>query len=266
MHKISIITVNFNNLSGLKKTIQSVKKQSYTNYEYIIIDGGSTDGSKEYIETEQDIISYWVSEKDNGIYDGMNKGITHATGEYLLFLNSGDYFVSSDTLFKVFNSHNYIEDLIIGRQYYINNKGRISTCHKIKKEDLNDTYFWSNTLPHQATFIKKDLFFQIGKYEQNYKIIADWVFWYKSIIKGHASYKISNTFISYMEQEGISSNIQNCRNEMIYFLLKEKNQLNYNDWTNIINIAHDAYTYKRLTRNKISKFLSKIILYLNKGF
>lgn len=266
MHKISIITVNFNNLNGLKKTIQSVKKQSYTNYEYIIIDGGSTDGSKKYIEKEQNMISYWISEKDNGIYDGMNKGITHATGEYLLFLNSGDYFVSSETLYKVFNSQNYTEDLIIGRQYYINKKGKKSTCHMIKKEDIDDTYFWSNTLPHQATFIRRDLFSRIGRYEQNYKIIADWVFWYKSIIKNHASYKISNIFISYMEQEGISSNIQNCRNEMIDFLQKEKSQLNYNDWTNIINNTQDAYTYKRLTRNKISRYILKIILYLNKRF
>lgn len=266
MHKVSIITINFNNLKGLKRTIESVKKQSYTNYEYIIIDGGSTDGSKEFIEEEQDILSYWISEKDNGIYDGMNKGIAQATGTYLLFLNSGDFLVSPNTLRLLFESQNHIEDLIIGRQYYIDKNGKKSKCHKIKKEEIDETYFWSNTLPHQATFIKKDLFSKVGKYDQEYKIVADWIFWYKAIIKYHASYKLSNIFISFMEQEGISSNIQNCRNEMISFLQKEKDKLNYNDWENIINNSQNSYLYKRLARNKISKYILKIILYLNKDF
>ncbi|WP_083993885.1 glycosyltransferase [Gelidibacter algens] len=89
--KISIITINYNNLDGLKKTMTSVLEQTYANVEYIIIDGGSTDGSKRYIESCQQDLAYWVSESDRGIYNAMNKGIAQATGEYLLFLNSGDW-------------------------------------------------------------------------------------------------------------------------------------------------------------------------------
>ena len=88
--KISIITVNYNNLEGLQRTFNSVFNQTWKEFEYVVIDGGSTDGSKELIEKYNDKIDYWVSESDNGIYNAMNKGIKKAKGEYLLFLNSGD--------------------------------------------------------------------------------------------------------------------------------------------------------------------------------
>src|SRR5690349_9650846 len=99
--KISIITINYNNLAGLQKTISSVFNQSCQNFEYIVIDGGSTDGSKEYIEQFAHRFRYWVSAKDNGIYHAHNKGAARASGRYLLFLNSGDCFVNSETLNKV---------------------------------------------------------------------------------------------------------------------------------------------------------------------
>ena len=90
MKQISIITINYNNASGLEKTIRSVVEQIYNEYEYIIIDGASSDKSKEVIQEYQRYIDFWCSEKDSGIYNAMNKGIQKASGEYLLFLNSGD--------------------------------------------------------------------------------------------------------------------------------------------------------------------------------
>ncbi len=90
--KLSIITVNLNNKDGLQKTIDSVISQTFKDFEWIVIDGGSTDGSKELIEKYSDYISYWVSEPDKGIYNAMNKGIKVAKGDYLEFLNSGDIF------------------------------------------------------------------------------------------------------------------------------------------------------------------------------
>lgn len=90
MKQISIITINYNNASGLEKTIRSVVEQTYNEYEYIIIDGASSDKSKEVIQEYQRYIDFWCSEKDSGIYNAMNKGIQKASGEYLLFLNSGD--------------------------------------------------------------------------------------------------------------------------------------------------------------------------------
>lgn len=83
--RLSIITINYNNLEGLKKTVESVVNQTWQEFEYIVIDGGSTDGSATYLESQNDKITYWVSEPDKGIYSAMNKGIAKATGEYLLF-------------------------------------------------------------------------------------------------------------------------------------------------------------------------------------
>ena len=98
MPKLSIITVNLNNCIGLQKTFDSLFEQIFKDFEQIVIDGGSTDGSRELIETNVDKISYWVSEKDSGIYNAMNKGIIKATGDYLLFLNSGDHLLHKNIL------------------------------------------------------------------------------------------------------------------------------------------------------------------------
>ena len=100
--KLSIITINYNNKNGLQKTIDSVISQTFKDFEWIIIDGGSTDGSKELIEKYSQHITYWVSEPDKGIYNAMNKGIKVAKGEYLFFLNSGDYLVQPNTINQIF--------------------------------------------------------------------------------------------------------------------------------------------------------------------
>ena len=111
--KLSIITVNLNNMEGLQKTCDSIISQTFKNFEWIVIDGGSADGSKELIEEYGSNISYWVSEPDKGIYNAMNKGIKVAKGEYLYFLNSGDYLFDSNALSDVFLD-NPKEDIVYG--------------------------------------------------------------------------------------------------------------------------------------------------------
>ena len=96
--KFSIITINYNNKDGLEMTINSVLGQSFQGFEYIIIDGGSTDGSIDIIKKYESRIDYWVSEPDNGVYNAMNKGIRKATGDYINFMNSGDAYHSSSAL------------------------------------------------------------------------------------------------------------------------------------------------------------------------
>jgi len=105
--KFSIITVNYNNKTGLFNTIKSVINQTFSDFEFIIIDGGSDDGSIEVIKEYSDRITYWVSERDNGIYNGMNKGIVQAKGDYVNFMNSGDTFYSNNTLENVYSMMNY---------------------------------------------------------------------------------------------------------------------------------------------------------------
>ena len=168
MGKISVITINYNEKEGLRKTIQSVVGQTYADIEYIVIDGGSTDGSKELIETYQDKIHYWISEPDSGIYNAMNKGIRAATGDYLLFMNSGDCFFEQDTVSKA--EKLMVDDygIYYGDLIYFNKR-------KKKYEDwifpnkLSLGFFIENSLPHQGSFIKRSLFESISMYNENLK-------------------------------------------------------------------------------------------------
>lgn len=104
MEKITIITVTFNCKNSIEKTIQNIINQSYKNIEYIIVDGRSTDGTVEIINKYTNNIDIFISEPDNGIYDGMNKGIKLSSGDWIIFMNSGDYFVSLDILDKIFKT------------------------------------------------------------------------------------------------------------------------------------------------------------------
>jgi glycosyltransferase involved in cell wall biosynthesis len=164
--KISIITINYNNLEGLKKTVSSVTNQTWKGFQFIIIDGGSNDGSLEYIKTNEDVFDYWVSESDNGVYHAMNKGIKNANGEYLFFLNSGDQFYNKKVLEKN-NSFLKEKDII-----YFNLKVIDENKVFIKEypEVLSFSYFVKDTLPHPATFIKKELFDRIGLYDENLRM------------------------------------------------------------------------------------------------
>ena len=118
---LSIITINYNNADGLKKTLQSVASQTCQDYEHIIIDGGSTDGSvdviKEFLKNDAYAlhVAYWHSKKDKGIYDAMNTGIPHANGKYCLFLNSGDYLADNDVLQRLVE-YNFLKILYIPMQ------------------------------------------------------------------------------------------------------------------------------------------------------
>ncbi len=195
--KISIITINFNNLNGLKRTVESVINQTYKNIEYIIIDGGSTDGSAEYIEQMQQHFAYWVSEPDNGIYNAMNKGIEKATGEYCHFLNSGDYYYSPDTLNKTvltFDSY----DIIYGAAVCANESGIHYPPFNISLIDL----YRQNIINHQAAFILTELLKETP-YNEEYKIASDWEFFFQRMLD-NKSFKGIRLPICYYEPDGIS--------------------------------------------------------------
>lgn len=265
MRKISIITVNYNNLNGLKKTIQSVQEQTYSNFEYVVIDGGSTDGSKEYIEQQKYGFSYWVSERDRGIYDGMNKGLSHATGDYCLFLNSGDFFANKNVLSKIFDSSvPFTEDLIIGRQKFINKKGHITKGWRINENEMDERFLWHNTLPHQATFIKTSILKKIGGYDLNYPVCADWVSWHYLLNEKHCTYRLIDTTVSIMEQGGTSSDMSRCHKDMCRFLKSIHPDFSEEDWSHLNEMYGYAKLYKRATASPLSKILTKIAIFLNK--
>jgi glycosyltransferase involved in cell wall biosynthesis len=205
MPKLSIITVNYNNLKGLKKTMESVVNQIWKEFEYIVIDGGSTDGSAAYIASQSENIDYWVSEPDKGVYNAMNKGILKATGEYLLFLNSGDEFFSNEIL-----GQNY-KSIILHDIIYFNLQVIDEEKMFIKKypDELLFSYFVNDTLPHPATFIKASLFSKVGLYDESLKIVSDWKFFVASICKFSASYIRIDDTLSTFYLDGISSQTKN---------------------------------------------------------
>jgi glycosyltransferase involved in cell wall biosynthesis len=208
MSKITVITINYNNLSGLQKTISSVINQTATGFEYIIIDGGSNDGSKQLIEKHQSRLSYWVSEADNGIYPAMNKGIKAATGEYLIFLNSGDYFFNPDTLKSCEDFLNG-EDIVFGNVVNIKPDGTNWLHSSPSKLSIHFLGFSWQSLPHQGMFFKKTLFDKYGGYDESLKMVSDWAFYLIAIFIHNCSYKYIDQLIACYDFSGFSANVDN---------------------------------------------------------
>ncbi len=196
--KLSIITINRNNKDGLQKTIESVINQTFKDYEYIVIDGASTDGSVDVIKQYANQITYWVSEPDKGIYNAMNKGILQTKGEYCLFLNSGDYLFDSNVLSSFFEQKPQ-EDIAFGN--ILGDTINYPT-------NLRFSFMYGLTIQHSASFIKRKLFDRIGLYDESYKIVSDWCFFMLALYKYDSSYKYYPIVISVFDTTGISSQPQ----------------------------------------------------------
>lgn len=202
--KLSVITVNLNNAAGLEKTILSVISQTYDDFEYLIIDGFSTDNSKEIIEKYNDRITFWTSETDSGIYNAMNKGIRAANGEYCLFLNSGDTLYNNTILKETIGSES-TEDIMYGN--ILMSDGAV---YEYPDEvDITVKYFINATLPHPCTFIKKQLFSLVGFYNENNRISSDWEFFLLAICKFNATIRHLNCIVSIYDLAGLSSDPSN---------------------------------------------------------
>lgn len=199
---LSIITVNLNDVEGLSMTMTSIFKQSWQEFEYIIIDGGSTDGSKEYIEKFNDRIDTWVSEKDTGIYNAMNKGIKAATGKYLLFLNSGDWLYNNTVLSYISENLKGEEDFIYGDIIKIFKGG----TEVVEKGSNNITLktFLEGSINHQALFVNKKVFELFGLYDEKYSIVSDWKLNLLALGLNDSSLKYVNQTISFYPLNGLS--------------------------------------------------------------
>ena len=199
---ISIVTINLNNKEGLRKTIESVVNQTYKDIEYVVIDGGSTDGSVNIINEYADKLAYWCSEKDGGIFNAFNKAIPHINGEYCLFLNSGDKFHQNDVVEKAVPLLDkdicYGNELKVGRRTYI-----------ARFPDRLDEYFFkTSALPHQSSFIRSELLKE-HQYSEDWKILGDWMWGREEIMVKKRSYKHLNFVVSDYNLEGLSSVHQN---------------------------------------------------------
>ncbi|MCI5179906.1 MAG: glycosyltransferase [Candidatus Electrothrix sp. AW3_4] len=164
---ITVITVVFNGAQHLEETILSVIRQTYDNVEYIIIDGGSTDGTLDIIRKYEHAIDYWVSEKDEGIYDAMNKGIDLTTGDWINFMNAGDSFFSKNILAESQLDNSF--DVIFGDHASYTTDKKIYCKHNARKS------FWKGCVPycHQSLFVKRELVLQFP-FNLKYKVAADY--------------------------------------------------------------------------------------------
>lgn len=209
--KFSVITINYNNCIGLEKTMNSVFNQTFKDVEYIVIDGGSNDGSKELIERNASRITKWVSEKDSGIYNAQNKGAKLSTGDYCLFLNSGDVLFEPETLSLVQQNMNN-KSIVYGDLVTINKKGEKK--RENSPDNLNVYHFMISTLWHPCTFIKRSVFLKYGFYKEEFKITGDYEFFIRTVLKNNVDFLHINVPISVFDLSGVSNSPSNLQIQM----------------------------------------------------
>lgn len=258
--KLSIITINRNNAAGLRKTIESIVSQTYTDFEYIIIDGASTDDSvdviKEYAEATLPCGEglgerlYWISEPDKGIYSAMNKGILKAKGEYLLFLNSGDCLYEPNTLNLIFSGFN-TTDLLYGNVAYVSNEK--ITGYSDYPETLSMYHFFYDGLCHQAVFHKRTLFADC-LYNENLLIYSDYEFFIKMIIFNSKTTQLVNQLVVKYDVDGISANEE----QIEVYRLEKKMVLNQFLPSLVLSDYEELYKFKQLYSTKFQKRINKI--------
>lgn len=260
--QLSIITINYNNNAGLKSTMESVLSQTSTDFEYIIIDGGSKDGSSDTIKEllksdKQKKIKFWCSERDKGIYNAMNKGVQHANSKYCLFLNSGDVLISNTTIETALSElKNKQEDIIAGTEVFTN--GTIIT--PISPEKLNAFVYMDGFLPHESTFINTKVIKSI-KYRENYTIASDFIFFFEAIFMNNCTYSTIPTHITLFNLDGISSTSNNIGHAEIADFYN-KNVPNYvmqlyNKYRILCDNKYIEYGYKT-ANNKMLLFIYKV--------
>lgn len=249
--KLTIVTINFNNAVGLQKTIDSVATQQWQNFEYLLIDGDSTDESLDIIKKNEANFTYWISEPDTGIYNAMNKSIKQAKGEYLLFLNSGDVFNGASALNDFINHPDFGGDIIYG-DYQFEKGG------KVYPDVLTPLFFVKSSLPHQSTLFRRSVFDKMGNYEEHYKIVSDRAFYIKCFLSNQFVFKHVNYPLSIFDLSGVSNDTvhkekQALENESMF---QEKYGIFYDDYKNML---FSQSQLKQAKRNTVTGVVKRIV-------
>lgn len=274
---LSIITINYNNAEGLCKTMESVLAQTYTDIEYIIIDGASTDGSVDIIRklTTRPTIK-WVSEKDSGIYNAMNKGIRMATGEYCQFLNSGDMLAADDVTERMVNAlkahlckqesvmcmgaensevDNQVSCLENRPTIFYGNMKKLLPNGKILHDacnggnDVTLDMFYRGCLNHSPAYIKRSLFDKYGMYDESLRICSDWKFYMQSIVFGSEKVQYVDIDMTLFDMTGISETnkdlLKNERNQLLQEMVPAGILRDYDNYHFVVD------QYKRLKKHHL---------------
>lgn len=200
--KISVVTICRNEIKGIQRTLDSVFNQTFKNFEYLVIDGNSSDGTKELIQGQAEKISYFISEADSGIYNAMNKALKKAQGEYVIFINGGDALASNDVFEKIFNIPENSADIIYG-DMWIEQDNKATLGRSPDKVTLGHLFY--STLWHPVSFIKLSLFKNFGHYDETLKIAADYDFFLNAIGKNKVTTQKVNFPVSRFNTKGVGS-------------------------------------------------------------
>lgn len=268
---LSIITINRNNATGLEKTMRSVAAQIGRDFEYVVIDGASTDGSVEVIRSFESSLGErlkWISEPDKGIYNAMNKGIGKASGDYLQFLNSGDSMVSDDVTIRMTDllKGNGYPSIIYGNMLKDMPGGRVLRDRCFAGQNISFLGFYTGTLNHSPAYIKRSLFDKYGMYDETLKIVSDWKWYLQAIILGEERPVYADIDVTLFDLNGISETNKELdraeREQVLNAMIPATILADYNQW------AFPIEQIKRLKRHpwayKIVWFLERCLFKLEK--
>jgi len=208
--KLSIVTINRNNAAGLEKTMYSVAAQSFKEFEYIVVDGASTDGSVEVIKSHESEFAHlkWVSEPDKGIYNAMNKGLRMASGDYIQILNSADCLAAEDVtermLIALGKKGN--PSILYGNMVKRFPDGRRMVDKSFAGHEITMLGMYNGTLNHDPAYIRRDLFEKYGYYDESLKIVSDWKWYLQAIILCGERPKYVDLNVTLFDMTGISEN------------------------------------------------------------
>lgn len=263
--QLTIVTINRNNAAGLEKTMQSVASQTFKEFEYIVIDGASTDGSVEVIRKYESQIVHlrWVSEPDLGIYNAMNKGTRMAVGEYVQILNSGDCLASEDVTERMLAA--LVEagkpSILYGNMVKCFPDGRYYVDNAYAGQEVTFLLFYLGTLNHDPTYIRRDLFEKYGYYDESLKIVSDWKWFMQAIIFGGEKPKYVDINVTLFDMSGVSESNDDLVKAEREFVLNQTFPAAL--LTDYERYAEPIERYQRLQRHpwalKLTSFLERVL-------
>ena len=272
--KLSIVTINWNNADGLEKTMQSVASQTFKEFEYVVIDGASTDDSVKVIKTHENGFDYlkWVSEPDAGIYNAMNKGIRMASGDYIQILNSGDYLAAPDVTERMLKAlkEKDVPSILYGNMVKCFPDGHRLVDKCFAGQEITMLGMYTGTLNHDPAYIRRDLFEKYGYYDESLKIVSDWKWYLQAIIFGGEKPKYVDVDVTLFDMTGISENGGQNRNLIDQEKRTVLEQLiNPQFLRDYDNYASDIYLMRRVRRHKLAYkmvwFMERVLFKIEKN-
>lgn len=270
--KVTIITINRNNAAGLEKTMLSVASQTCKDFEYVVIDGASTDGSVEVIKKYESQFAHlkWISEPDKGIYNAMNKGIRMASGDYVQILNSGDCLASDDVTERMLTALEAKGNpsILYGNMIKCFPDGRRITDKCFAGQEITMLGMFTGTLNHDPVYIRRDLFEKYGYYDESLKICSDWKWYLQAIVLGKERPQYVDMDVTLFDMNGISENeswkekIRMERQTVLEATVPSACLRDYERY------ANDIYMMRRLHRHpwafKVVRFIERCLFKLEK--